>query len=59
MKQMVIVIGLGRNDTVSDVETLALDVMNEVNDRGYAVDSISVDGKEVFGNMGFNNSFFK
>ncbi|GAA6295643.1 hypothetical protein F220043C3_40770 [Enterocloster asparagiformis] len=57
MKQMVVVIGLGRDDTSLDVETLALDVMGEVNDRGYGVDSISVDGKEVFGNTGFNSDF--
>lgn len=57
MKQMVVVIGLGRDDTALDVETLALDIMGEVNDRGYAVDSISVDGKEVFGNTGFNSDF--
>lgn len=57
MKQMVIVIGLGKDDTAIDVKALALDVMGEVNDRGYAVDNISVDGKEVFGNTGFNNDF--
>ncbi|MCD7994508.1 MAG: hypothetical protein LUK37_23080 [Clostridia bacterium] len=57
MKQMVIVIGLGKDNTAIDVKTLALDVMGEVNDRGYAVDSISVDGKEVFGNTGFNNDY--
>ena len=57
MKQMVIVIGLGKDDTATDVETLALDVMGEVNDRGYAIDNIAVDGKEVFGSTGFNNDF--
>lgn len=57
MKQMVIVIGLGKDDTAIDVETLALDVMGEVNDRGYAIDNIAVDGKEVFGSTGFNNDF--
>lgn len=57
MKQMVIVIGLGRDDETIDVETLALDVMGEVNDRGYAVDSITVDGKEIFGTTGFKNDF--
>lgn len=55
MKQMVIEIGLGGDDEAIDVETLALDVMGEVNDRGFAVDSITVDGKEVFGTMGFKN----
>lgn len=57
MKQMVIVIGLGKDDTAIDVKTLALNVMGEINDRGYAVDNISVDGIEVFGNTGFNNDF--
>lgn len=57
MKQMVIVIELGRDDTAPDVETLALDIMGEVNDRGYAVKSISADGREVFGNTGFNSEF--
>lgn len=57
MKQMVVVIELGKDDTVLDVKTLSSEIIEEVNDRGYAVVSISVDGKEVFDKTGFNKNF--
>lgn len=53
MKQMVVVISLDKED---DVKALSLHIMNSVNDKGYAVDNISVDGKEIFGRGSFNKT---
>lgn len=58
MKQMVVVIELGRDDTTLDIDVLSSEVIEEINDRGYAVTAISVDGEEVFENTGFNRNFF-
>lgn len=51
MKQMVVVIGLDKED---DAKTLSLHIMNLVNSKGYAVNNVSVDGKEIFDGGSFN-----
>lgn len=51
MKQMVVVIGLDKED---DAKALSVHIMNLINDKGYAVNNISVDGKEIFDGGSFN-----
>lgn len=51
MKQMVVVIGLDKED---DAKALSLYIMNLVNDKGYVVNNISVDEKEIFDGGSFN-----
>lgn len=59
MKTMSIVIQLEKNDNLADVGQLTLAIMSDLNDRGYALISASVDGLEVFGSGKFNQDFFE
>lgn len=49
--ELVVVIGLDKED---DAKALSLYIMNLVNDKGYVVNNISVDGKEIFDGGSFN-----
>lgn len=59
MEKLSVVIQLDKNDKIADVGQLTLRIMSEMNDRGYALISASVDGLEVFGSGKFNQDFFE
>lgn len=54
MEKMVVIIPLGEIDTVKDIKSLSEEIISRINDRGYSVSSICVDGNEVFCYEGFN-----
>lgn len=59
MEKMSVTIQLDKNDNLADVGQLTLMIMSDLNDRGYALISASVDGLEVFGSGKFNQDFFE
>lgn len=59
MREMIVKVRLTNDDTKKGVMNLALEIMNEINDRGYAVLSVTADEREVFGSGGLNKAFLE
>lgn len=59
MREMVIKVQLTKDDTKRDIVNLALEIMSEINDRGYGVLSVNADEQEVIGIGGINKAFLK
>ena len=59
MREMVIKVQLTKNDTEKDIVNLALEIMSEINDRGYGVLSVNADEKEIIGIRGINKAFLE
>ena len=58
MREMVIKVQLTKNDTEKDIVNLALEIMSEINDRGYGVLSVNAEEQEIIGIRGINKPFF-
>lgn len=59
MREMVIKVQLTNDDTKRDIANLALEIMSEINDRGYGVLSVNADEQEVIGIGGINKAFLE
>ena len=59
MREMVIKVQLTNDDTKRDIVNLALEIMSEINDRGYGVLSVNADEKEIIGIGGINKAFLE
>lgn len=59
MREMVIKVQLTKNDTEKDIVNLALEIMSEINDRGYGVLSVNAEEQEIIGIRGINKAFLE
>lgn len=46
------------DETASDIMRLLLEIIDETNDKGYAVMNAIVDGTDIFNYKGFSKKFF-
>ena len=57
-RSLTINIQIGKDETNSDIMQLLSEIIDETNDKGYAVMNAIVDGMEVFDYKGFSKDFF-
>ena len=57
-RSLTINIQIGKDETNSDIMQLLSEIIDETNDKGYAVTNAIVDGMEVFDYKGFSKDFF-
>lgn len=57
-RSLTINIQIGKDETNSDIMQLLSEIIDETNDKGYAVMNAIVDGMDVFDYKGFSKDFF-
>ena len=57
-RSLTINIQIGKDETNSDIMQLLSEIIDETNDKGYAIMNAIVDGMEVFDYKGFSKDFF-
>lgn len=57
-RSLTINIQIGKDEANSDIMQLLSEIIDEMNDKGYAVMNAIVDGMEVFDYKGFSKDFF-
>ena len=58
MRTLDIKIQIEDDESRKDILSLLLGTMNDMNDRGYAIVSASVDEVEIFGDKGLSKEYF-